>query len=229
MTSTVVCKIAAKRLLSKALQLRKEHAGSLLKTTKTVQGMVIAEKDFGEGCHMATTEPYFYDSAYQHIKRDHALVIDENGKCLLANEVNTEREDKKHGTKKPPMRWECTSECKVLTDSEVGSILDLKKAFERPIQDVRKTLDTCDSDCPNQHNTKCCNGVQFELRGHPLVCSNDGGCHSQLRILRSAATHFPVLTTFLRHVCCALESHKTVHSIDEALCTGDFHTLMEIT
>ena len=52
-TGKVVCKIAAKRL---PLQMRKEHAGSLLKTTRTIQGMTIGEKkDFGVGCHMAST------------------------------------------------------------------------------------------------------------------------------------------------------------------------------
>ena len=34
------------------------------------------------------------------------------------------------------------------------------------------------------------------------------------------------MSTFLRLVCCALESNN---SIDEALCTGDFQSLMEIT
>ena len=59
-TGKIVCKVAATRLLNRALQIRKEHAGSLLKTTRTVQGMTTADsKDFGEGCHMATTEPYF--------------------------------------------------------------------------------------------------------------------------------------------------------------------------
>ena len=67
-------------LLNKALQMRKEHAGSLLKTTRTIQGMTIGEKkDFGVGCHMASTEPFFYDTAYKHVKRDYALPIDENG------------------------------------------------------------------------------------------------------------------------------------------------------
>ena len=41
--------------------------------------------------------------------------------------------------------------------------------------------------------------------------------------------HFPMLSTFLRLVCCALESHKFIKNLDEALCTGDFQSLMEIT
>ena len=64
--------------------------------------------------------------------------------------------------KNPPTKWECTVECKVLTESEIGTIIDLKAAFEHPIQDVRKALDTCDSDCPNRHYTRC---------GSPRVCT----------------------------------------------------------
>ena len=76
-----VSKIAAKRLLNKALQIRKEHVGSLLKTTRTSQSMQICDrKDFSEGCHMASTEPCFCDATYTPVKRDHAIPIDECGK-----------------------------------------------------------------------------------------------------------------------------------------------------
>ena len=53
-----VCRIAAKRLLNKALQLRKEHAGALLKTTRAVNSLNIKGRDdFGEECHTASSEP----------------------------------------------------------------------------------------------------------------------------------------------------------------------------
>ena len=69
-TGTAIRKIAAKRLLNKALQVRKERAGSLLKTIRTVQSLQISSaEDFGEGCHTSSTEPYFYDSAYKPVKR----------------------------------------------------------------------------------------------------------------------------------------------------------------
>ena len=74
-TGKAVCSVAAKRLVTKALQVCKEHAGSLLKTVRTVQSMQIkGAEDFGEGCHTASTEPYFYDSAYEPVKRDYALI-----------------------------------------------------------------------------------------------------------------------------------------------------------
>ena len=50
--------IAAKRLCNKALQLRKEHVGTLLKTTRAVQSLKIKGRDdFGEGCHSTASEP----------------------------------------------------------------------------------------------------------------------------------------------------------------------------
>ena len=60
------CKLAASRLLNKALQTRKEQAGSLLKTTRPIQSLQIrGSEGFGEGCHTAASEPYDYNSAYQ--------------------------------------------------------------------------------------------------------------------------------------------------------------------
>ena len=110
---TAVCKIAAKRLLNKALQVRKEHAGSLLKTVRTIQSMQISgADDFGDGCHTASTEPYFYDSAYSHVKRGFALPVDEHGKCILATEITIDNKSGKHHRKQHPMKWACASECK---------------------------------------------------------------------------------------------------------------------
>ena len=93
-TGKAVSRVATKKLLNVALQLRKEHAGSLLRITRTVQGIQICdEKDFGEGCHMASTEPYFYDAAYSPVKRNYAIPIDEYGKCTLAKLVCTDVKD----------------------------------------------------------------------------------------------------------------------------------------
>ena len=108
-------------------------------------------------------------------------------------------------------------------------IIDLKEAFDESIQEIRLALDVIDSDCPNQHYTKIVHNTTIDLQGHPLVCYNNGGCHSKLRTLRLAATHFPVLATLLRLVYSAVNNHWCVKNIDKALSTGDFHTLVEIT
>jgi len=52
------------------------------------------KEDFGEGCHTALTEPYYYDAAYQLVKRNYAIPIDENGKCVVAKEIPSKPEKK---------------------------------------------------------------------------------------------------------------------------------------
>ena len=48
----------------------KLQAGSLLQAARLVQSMELTDKnDFGDGCHMTSTEPFFYDSAYKLVKK----------------------------------------------------------------------------------------------------------------------------------------------------------------
>ena len=61
--SQAVCKIAAKKVLNKALQLRKENVGSL-KIIRLMKCLDIKEnEDFGEGLHSAASEPYYFDAS----------------------------------------------------------------------------------------------------------------------------------------------------------------------
>ena len=93
---------------------------------------------------------------------------------------------------------------------------------------MRRTLDKCD-ECPHTHYTKTSGGFAIDRKGHPLICSIGTGCKSKLRILRAAATHYPLLRKFLHDVHTAIRSHVFVHDIDQALCAGDFCALMELT
>ena len=104
----------------------------------------------------------------------------------------------------------------------VEVIVSLKEDFDRPLNELRNILDTCDDGCSNGH--------YLDLQGHPLVCSlEDGGCMSRLRILRAASVHYPVLRKFLSHLYCAIQDHKNIRDIDESLASGDFQRLMELT
>ena len=83
-----MCRVAAKKLLNKALQICREHAGSLLQAARLVQSMELTDKnDFGDGCHMASTEPFFYNSACKLVKKEYALPIDTNRRCITAKNV----------------------------------------------------------------------------------------------------------------------------------------------
>ena len=94
-----VCRVAAKRLLNKSLQTRREFVGSLLKACRLIKRLKIdGKEDFGEGCHTASTEPYYYDTAYKLVNRDYALPFDENGKCVVANEILPEDEKRTGNT-----------------------------------------------------------------------------------------------------------------------------------
>ena len=181
--SQAVCKIAAKKVLNKALQLRKENVGYLLKNIRLIKCLDIKEnEDFGEGVHSAASEPYYFDASYRLVKIDFPIPVDENGKCMLTTE-NPDNEIEKHTNK--PLKWQCYSQCKPLTIAEVNAVVTLKEEFQKPIKEV------CDDGCPNEHFSKSveaspnndiyldCYAVDRE--GHPLVCFNDSNCVSKLK------------------------------------------------
>ena len=136
-----IASIAAKRLVNRALRLRKHYAGSLLRSIRSITKIVIAEKgDIGEGLHSAHSEPFFYESAYHYVDRPDSMSIDECGRYRPECEVSEQEGDR---------NWNCSSKCKPLTDKEIGVILDFKSGFGTDMKDVRKLLDKCDDDCPN--------------------------------------------------------------------------------
>ena len=66
------------------------------------------------------------------------------------------------------------------------------------------------------------------LQGHPLVCSNNSGCQSKLRVLRAASIPLPCVETFLHQLSSARTSHRCINDIGQALCAGQYHRLMDI-
>ena len=81
--------------------------------------------DFGDGCHMASTEPFFYDSAYKLVKKEYAC----QWEMHHSKEWCTYNEMPRYSSKEPPIKWECSSECKILSDSDVCKIIDLDIVF----------------------------------------------------------------------------------------------------
>ena len=74
------------------------------------------------------------------------------------------------------------------------------------------------------------NIVPYNIKVTPLVCFLDNSeCCSQLRILRAASTHYPVLRKFLHHIYTAIMHHMYVYNIDLALRTGDYALLLQLT
>ena len=90
-----VCKLAARKLVNFSLQQRSNSAVTLLARIRSIKSLTLKGKgDFGEGCHSASTEPYFYEAAYQPVQRDTpAIPVNEYGHCIVAEKI----------------KWKCSS------------------------------------------------------------------------------------------------------------------------
>ena len=128
--------------------------------------------DFGQQCHTKNSEPYYYESAYLYDNPDSqldsaiAIPVDTNGICYVARIVDDvscidrieERNDDSESEydrmytnkRKPTLKWHCTDRRKPLLESDVSSIIELRRYFDEPIKELRKHLDACDN-CPNNH------------------------------------------------------------------------------
>ena len=73
-----VSKISGNALLTKTLQLRRQHAGSLLKTVRDINTLKRTCSDLlhGEGNHSGSSEPYFYDTSHTHAKLSGPIPVD---------------------------------------------------------------------------------------------------------------------------------------------------------
>ena len=244
-----VGRLAVKRLVCKALQIRTNFAGVLLTSIKHVRTIPLKdEKDFGKGCHTCSTEPYFYEAAYLHVRQS-PIPVNEKGEGVVAKEVPLKEGSNTDVVKGAPpkgnplsdsgevsgnsspqcKKWECSKQCKPLTDFEVNTIVCFRTAFELSLEEVRKALAECDMGCPFGHYTKYVDCSVVDLKGHPIVCYTGDYCTSNLRILRAASTHFPVLRRFLASVTEALSAHRIVFDIDNALQNGNHQRLLKIT
>ena len=59
------CTLAAYKLTSRAIQLRRNKVHELLQAVRTVSDMKIASRtDLGEGLHSASTEAFYFEGAY---------------------------------------------------------------------------------------------------------------------------------------------------------------------
>ena len=123
--ANAVLSMAARRVIQAALNIRKEQAGELLKSARSIDVLQIPDESDWERCHTATSEPYFYDQSYTQVKRDGPICIDGKGICYIAKEIGERKNDAGR-----PKKWNCTSECKVLTVEECKSFVNLKAIFQ---------------------------------------------------------------------------------------------------
>ena len=131
-----------------------------------------------------------------------------------------------------PLKWKCTAECKLPTSNEAQCIVAVKALFEEPVHKLREALNRIDECTEHGHYTRMLSintsKPYYELAGHPLPCATvNSNCKSSLRILRAAATHFPLLRRLVVLLYEAIRLHRLLDNIDTGLCAGDFKKLVQ--
>ena len=58
-------------------------------------------KDFGKGCHTRSTEPFFYEAAYLHVRQS-PIPVNERGECVVAKELPVEESRNADAVKSAP-------------------------------------------------------------------------------------------------------------------------------
>ena len=127
--SIAATRIVSKRLLSNAIQLRRQRVGSLIRTYNNVRKITLRSKDdFGNEGHSHRCEPYFYDASYSYVNHQ-AYAVNENGKCFPL--VYSIDENGQSSLVDPTNGCvdKCTSECKSIPQWEVNAIIDIRKAL----------------------------------------------------------------------------------------------------
>uniref|UniRef100_A0A1X7U8X3 Uncharacterized protein n=1 Tax=Amphimedon queenslandica TaxID=400682 RepID=A0A1X7U8X3_AMPQE len=104
-----------------------------------------------------------------------AIPVDTNGICYVAGivdvscidrvvEFNDDRDSEDDNfdnnnrmytnKRKPTIKWHCTDKCKPLLESDVSSIIEVRRYFDEPINKLRKHLDACDNSPSTHHMTR---------------------------------------------------------------------------
>ena len=70
---------------AKALNIRRTKAGGLLKDVRAINAIKLSENDILAGVrhHSAASEPYFYDTSYNHTKQHGPIPVDLNGRYVI--------------------------------------------------------------------------------------------------------------------------------------------------
>ena len=129
--------------------------------------LTMTATDFGESHHTASSEPFFYDQSYRLVKHTSPIVVDNDGRCVIADEVG-QRDSKTER----PLRWKCTAECKLPSSNEVQCIVAVKALFEEPVHKLREALNRID-ECTEHGHYTCMLSINtpkpyYELAGHPF-------------------------------------------------------------
>ena len=221
-----VSKVSADAVLKMALNVHRKKAGEFLKDVCAINAIKLEDSHLLEGVryHTAGSEPFFYDASYNHTRQHGAIPVHLNGRCVVADEIGD-----RHFVRMCPLKWKCTKECRLLTSGEMEAVLGTKLLFQKSMEDLRAGLDNLDSGCGYVHHnvTLKSSDLRFSGCGGHSICCEFPTCSSPLRVIRSAAPHYPVLQGFLWRLYAAYKKHKDIKAIDGMLSSGSVEELIE--
>uniref|UniRef100_A0A1X7V745 Uncharacterized protein n=1 Tax=Amphimedon queenslandica TaxID=400682 RepID=A0A1X7V745_AMPQE len=171
---------------------------------------------------------------FENISYDNSAIVipvDTNGICYVAGIVDVSCIDRVEecnddsdseddnvdnnrmytNTRKPTLKWHCTSRCKPLLESDISSIIEVRRYFNEPINELRKHLDACD-DYPNKHYVIRSLHVEEidQVQEHNL-CDNSNVTYSDaIDEFKKALSHQAV------NICCSCERLLSKKSFTEA-------------
>ena len=89
--SEAVAKICTSALVSKALSLRRIHAGLIMKGVHSINALSFSHSNVEswESYHTVGSEPFFNDSSYTPVKHIQAIPVDQHGRCVVSKEIGT--------------------------------------------------------------------------------------------------------------------------------------------
>ena len=131
------CRLAAQKVLTEALKLRKVSAGKLLGSIATINELDITPDELREQEHGASSEPYFYQTAYTPLQRQSAIPVNEHGQCVIVEEVLD-----KHGQPYLHRRWKFTLECKLPAEERSRLFVASKTCLNSQSNGCARVLNT---------------------------------------------------------------------------------------
>ena len=79
------------------MQERRQSAGLFLQSIKSIKKNISSfesEDDFGEKFHTRSSEPYYFESAYCHVKCNKVFPVNEKGQLVIADYVENTKSDR---------------------------------------------------------------------------------------------------------------------------------------
>ena len=133
--SEAVAKICTNALVSKALSLRRIHAGLIMKGVHSINALSFSHSNVEswERYHTVGSEPYFYDSSYTPVKHIQAIPVDQHGRCVVSKEIGTS-----NLMSMRPIKWQCASECRQPSKEEIEVIDTTKSLFKMSLDEIRQ-------------------------------------------------------------------------------------------